>query len=57
MGFSFRKQIKIGKHTKANISKKGVSFSYKLGPLTINSKGDKTLRLGKGLSYKFNKRK
>ena len=57
MGFSFRKQIKIGKNIKANISKKGVSFSYKLGPLTMNSKGDKTLRLGKGLSYKFNKKK
>lgn len=58
MGLNFRKRIKLGKHLTANISKKGVSFSAKLGRLTVNSKGQKTLNLGKGFSYTFkNKQK
>jgi hypothetical protein len=57
MGLNFRKTIKLGKHLKANISKKGVSFSANLGRLTVNSNGRKTIKLGKGLSYTFKKKK
>ena len=56
MGLNFRKTIKLGKHLKANVSKKGVSFSANLGRLTVNSNGRKTIKLGKGLSYTFKKR-
>ena len=57
MGLNFRKTIKLGKHLKANVSKKGVSFSANLGRLTINSNGRKTIRLGKGFNYTFGQNK
>ena len=41
MGFSFRKSIKLGKHTKLNISKSGVSVStgVKGARVSVNNKG------------------
>jgi hypothetical protein len=57
MCLNFRKTIKLGKHLKANVSKKGVSFSANLGRLTVNSNGRKTIRLGKGFNYTFGKNK
>ena len=53
MGLNFRKTIQLTKHLKANISKRGVSFTGKLGPLSLNSKGRGSVRLCKGLSYIF----
>ena len=40
MGFSFFKRIKIWKNTYLNISKSGVSVSKKVGPVTVNTKGN-----------------
>ena len=57
MGFKFRKTIKLGKNTKANISKSGVSVTKKIGPITLNSKGKGSINFGKGLSYGFNLKK
>lgn len=57
MGLSFRKRIKITDNLYLNLSKKGVSASLKLGNVTINSNGNKTIRLGKGVSYRIPKKK
>lgn len=53
MGFFFRKRKKLGKNTSMNISQSGVSFSRKAGPLTFNSRGRGSIRLGKGKSWRF----
>jgi hypothetical protein len=52
MGFSYRKRIRTGRRSWLNISKRGVSGSFRLGPFTMNSRGRSSLRLGKGLSYR-----
>jgi hypothetical protein len=53
MGLSFRKTINLGKKTRLNVSKSGVSASRKIGPVTVNSRGRITIRLGKGLSWRL----
>lgn len=53
MGLIFRKSVKIGKNTKLNLSKSGVSASVKKGPVTVNSRGRVTIRLGKGISWRL----
>jgi len=53
MGLIFRKTKKIGKNTRLNFSKSGVSVTEKLGPVTINSRGRITIRLGKGLTWRL----
>ena len=56
MGLSYRKRIKIGDDTYANISKSGVSISKKMGNVTINSKKGTTVNLGNGVVYKSGKK-
>lgn len=53
MGFVFSKRKKVGKNTAVNVSKSGVSASRKMGPLTVNSRGKASVRLGKGLRFKI----
>ncbi|HEX9227872.1 MAG TPA: DUF4236 domain-containing protein [Arthrobacter sp.] len=53
MGLSFRKTIKLGKKTSLNVSKTGVSASRRMGPVTVNSRGKVTIRLGKGLTWRL----
>ena len=53
MAFRYQKRIKTGKNSWLNISKSGVSGSAKVGPVTFNSRGRKTIRLGNGLSYRM----
>ncbi len=55
MGLQFRKRIKLGKHLTLNISNHGVSVTKKIGKLTFGADGKKSIRLGKGFSYKFKK--
>jgi hypothetical protein len=57
MGLRFRKTISLGKHIKLNISKSGVSVSTKIGRATLNSRGTKTFRIMKGVSYTKGKSK
>jgi len=52
MGFSFRKSKGFGPF-RINLSKTGVSASTKAGPVTVNSRGRGSVRLGNGLSYRF----
>lgn len=51
--FRFNRRKKIGKGTSLNLSKSGASISKKLGPVTLNSRGKGSLRLGKGKSFRF----
>lgn len=53
MGLNFRKAIKLGRNTRLNVSKSGISASRKAGPVTVNSRGRITIRLGKGLSWRL----
>lgn len=53
MGLIFRRTKKIGKNTRLNISKSGISASHRKGPVTINSRGRITIRLGKGISFRL----
>ncbi|WP_422758982.1 DUF4236 domain-containing protein [Paenarthrobacter sp. C1] len=53
MGLSFRQTIKLGKNIRLNVSKSGISASRKAGPVTINSRGKVTIRLGKGLTWRL----
>lgn len=53
MGLLFSRRKKIGKNTTANLSKGGISLTRKAGPASINSRGRVTVRLGKGLSFRF----
>lgn len=50
MGLFGRKKIRLGKSTSLNIGKRGLSVSQKGGPFTISSRGNASMRLGKGLS-------
>lgn len=51
MGLNYRKRIRLGKNSGVNLSTGGVSFSQKVGPVTFNSRGRTTVRLGRGWSY------
>ncbi|MGO4230147.1 DUF4236 domain-containing protein [Arthrobacter sp. YAF34] len=53
VGLGFRKTVKLGKKTRLNVSKSGISVSRKAGPVTINSRGRLTVRLGKGLTWRL----
>lgn len=50
MGLFGRKKIRLGKSTSLNIGKRGISVSQKGGPFTISSRGNASVRLGKGLT-------
>ena len=50
MGFGLPKRKKISKNVSLNIGKKGVSISSKAGPFTLSSRGNASVRLGKGLT-------
>jgi hypothetical protein len=52
MGLIYRKRKRLGEHTTANLSGHGVSLSEHVGPVTVNSRGRITLRLGRGLSWR-----
>ncbi|MBT2501410.1 DUF4236 domain-containing protein [Curtobacterium sp. ISL-83] len=56
MGLIFRSRRKVAPGVTANVSKHGMSLSEKVGPVTLNSRGRVTVRLGKGLSFRFGRR-
>lgn len=53
MGLIFSRRKRIGRNTAVNVSKRGVSASRKAGPLTVNSRGKASIRLGKGFRFKL----
>lgn len=52
MGKLFRKTKSMGKTTRVNLSKSGMSVSKKAGPVTLNSRGNVTVRVAKGVSIR-----
>lgn len=52
MGLYFRRRIPLGRRAWLNLSRSGVSASLRLGPLTVNTRGRRTLRLGKGIGWR-----
>jgi hypothetical protein len=52
MGLSFRRRVRLGRRSWLNLANRGVSASARLGPLTVNSRGRWSLRLGRGLSWR-----
>lgn len=57
MGFSYRRRVKLGNGLFGNLSTRGASVSKKIGRVTVNSRGGGSIRLGRGLSFRFGKRR
>lgn len=57
MGIRFHKKQKLDDDTWLNYSGSGVSGSKRIGPVTFNSRGGYTVRLGKGLTFRGRWRK
>lgn len=53
MGFSFQRRKRLGRSTTLNLSKSGASLSKRAGRTTLNSRGRGSVRLTKGLSFRF----
>jgi hypothetical protein len=53
MGLVFTKRKRLGRNATLNVSKSGVSVSRKAGPVTLSSRGRGSVRLGKGLGFRF----
>ncbi len=56
-GFIFRLRKGIGGGRTVNLSKRGASVSQRVGPLTLNSRGGGRIRIARGLSFRFGKRR
>ena len=52
MGLVYRRSRRLTPRSRINYGTGGVSVSYRLGPLTVNSRGRVSLRLGRGLSWR-----
>lgn len=53
MPLYFRKRVPVNRDAWWNISKSGVSVSKRVGPVTVNSRGRVSVRLFKGLSFRW----
>jgi hypothetical protein len=53
MGLSWNRRKRIGKGANLNLSKSGASVSKKLGPVSVSSRGRGSVRLGKGVRFRF----
>lgn len=57
MKLHFYKRFPLGKRLWLNFSRSGVSVSARIGRLTLNSKGRKSLRLFPGVSLRASRRR
>lgn len=53
MNLRFQRRIPTSRNGHINLSKSGASYTHRIGPLTINSRGHVTLRLGGGFSMRI----
>lgn len=53
MPLVWRKSLRVGRRSRLNLSRSGVSLSRRQGPVTLNSRGRGSIRLPFGLSYRF----
>jgi hypothetical protein len=56
MSLQYRKSKSLGHGARLNVSKRGMSMSQRVGPLTLSSRGRGSLRIMPGLSYRFGKK-
>ncbi|MDH2444292.1 DUF4236 domain-containing protein [Amnibacterium sp. CER49] len=56
MGFVFRRSVSLGRGTRLNLSKRGASLSQRIGRLTLSSRGGGSIRIARGLSFRFGRR-
>lgn len=52
MGLMWQKRKKLGKGTQVNLSGSGASVSKRVGPVSVSSRGNASVRLGKGLFFR-----
>lgn len=53
MGLVFNRRKRLGKGATVNLSKSGASVTKRKGPVSVSSRGRGSVRLGKGVSFKF----
>jgi hypothetical protein len=56
MGLVFRRRIPIDRGAWLNLSKSAVSASKRVGRVTISSTGRGSIRIARGLSFRFGRR-
>jgi len=58
VGLIWRKRVKLDDDTDANLSTGGASVSRRIGRrLRLNTRGGGSFRLGRGLSWRFGRRR
>jgi len=58
VGLIWRKRVKLDDETDANLSTAGASVSRRIGRrLRLNTRGGGSFRLGRGLSWRFGRRR
>lgn len=55
MGLVYRRRKRLGRASWLNLSRSGASVSKRVGRVTFNSRGGGSVRLGKGLSFRWRK--
>jgi hypothetical protein len=53
MGLVWRSRKRLGSGTWLNLSKSGATVSKRVGPVSVSSRRRGSIRLGKGLSFRF----
>jgi hypothetical protein len=53
VGFVFSRRKRISNGTNLNLSKSGASVSKKVGRVTMSSRGRGSVRIARGLSFRF----
>lgn len=53
MGLSYRRSVRVGRRSRANVSARGVSLSRRAGPVSVSTRGRGSLRLGRGFRWLF----
>jgi hypothetical protein len=57
VGLNYRRRIIVGRGSWFNVSKSGVSASRRTGRVTVNSRGRGSVRIAKGLSFRWGRRR
>jgi hypothetical protein len=53
VGLVWRRRARLGRSTFLNLSQRGASVSRRVGRVTLSSRGRGSVRLAKGLSFRF----
>ena len=53
MPLVWRRSLRLGRRSRLNLSRSGVSLSHRRGPVTVNTRGRGSLRLPFGFSFRF----